>query len=794
MIWTAFLAVFSFSFASAQQQKNVSLIGHLDYQETLSDIWAYVDSAGKEYALVGVYDGVSIVDLDDPTQPAELHFLPGVETIWRDLKTYGPYAYVSNEGGDGLRIIDLSGLPASVVYKDTVMSGISTIHNLYIDQGKLYVAGLAPNVFGGGMVIYDLTNDAWNPVQIGSYTDRYVHDVYVRNNIAYLGEILHGRLTILDVSNPALLVPLGTRTYSNSFTHNTWLNDQGNVCFTTDELPAAYLYSWEVSDPGDIIELDRISSSLSRGLAIPHNTHVLNDYLVTSYYRDGLNIVDASRPGNLVEVGYFDSSDTLVESGYNGAWGAYPFLPSGLFLVTDIEKGLFVLQPNLQRACYLEGNVIDAVSGFPLSRAQIRIRDTRVVDQSTTVGNYAVGIAEAGTYVVEYAKLGYQTETRALTLSNGQLVVENVSLTPLPEIAYQLFTYHADSLQAVSGTQVRLIAPGEEQVLDLVTDGNGQVSIPQLLPTTYEVQVGKWGFQMQSQFLTLTANSLRDTLWMKEGYEDDFNFDLGWTVSGTAQGGNWERGEPIGTTDQDRQYVNPQLDLDGDIGTYAFVTGNLGGNAGTDDVDDGQTILTSPLMDLSRYNEPLLQFQWWFVNYNTAQGGIGNDYLRVEISDGVQAVSVAVTATQSGFANYWALVDSFRVADFFSLQDPLFVRVITEDGGAPNLVEAGFDGFAVKEGNPTWATALEGEASPFRCTIYPNPIQDRVNLDWEFPSLPPGESFQLEIHNSQGQVLLRTALNGPAGAYSWDFPHPSGFYVLRVLQHGQPLITQKFVK
>ncbi len=224
------------------------------------------------------------------------------------------------------------------------------------------------------------------------------------------------------------------------------------------------------------------------------------------------------------------------------------------------------------------------------------------------------------------------------------------------------------------------------------------------------------------------------------------------------------------------------------------LTGNLGGNAGTDEVDDGQTILTSPLMDLSRYNEPLLQFQWWFVNYNTAQGGIGNDYLRVEISDGVQAVSVAVTATQSGFANYWALVDSFRVADFFSLQDPLFVRVITEDGGAPNLVEAGFDGFAVKEGNPTWATALEGEASPFRCTIYPNPIQDRVNLDWEFPSLPPGESFQLEIHNSQGQVLLRTALNGPAGAYSWDFPHPSGFYVLRVLQHGQPLITQKFVK
>ena len=74
-----------------------------------------MDSNGHEYALVGVFNGVSIVDIStDPGNPTELQFLPGVGTTWRDLKTYGHYAYVSNEGGDGLRIIDLSTLPGQV--------------------------------------------------------------------------------------------------------------------------------------------------------------------------------------------------------------------------------------------------------------------------------------------------------------------------------------------------------------------------------------------------------------------------------------------------------------------------------------------------------------------------------------------------------------------------------------------------------------------------------------------------------------------------------------------------------
>jgi hypothetical protein len=58
---------------------------------------------------------------------------------------------------------------------------------------------------------------------------------------------------------------------------------------------------------------------------------------VSSYYTSGLQIVDAEYPNNLVEVGYYDHS-AFFGNTYSGSWGAYPYLPSGLILSTDIEE------------------------------------------------------------------------------------------------------------------------------------------------------------------------------------------------------------------------------------------------------------------------------------------------------------------------------------------------------------------------------------------------------------------------------------------------------------------------
>jgi hypothetical protein len=39
-------------------------------------------------------------------------------------------------------------------------------------------------------------------------------------------------------------------------------------------------------------------------------------------------------------------SPTANSAGTDGAWGVYPFLPSGTLLVSDIENGMFLLRRN----------------------------------------------------------------------------------------------------------------------------------------------------------------------------------------------------------------------------------------------------------------------------------------------------------------------------------------------------------------------------------------------------------------------------------------------------------------
>jgi hypothetical protein len=67
----------------------------------------------------------------------------------------------------------------------------------------------------------------------------------------------------------------------------------------------------------------------------------------------------------------------------------------------------------------------------------------------------------------------------------------------------------------------------------------------------------------------------------------------------------WERGEPIGTG-FGNTISNPDEDIPNDVGDFCYVTGNGGGDAGNDDVDDGSTILTSPLMDLTGMENPTM--------------------------------------------------------------------------------------------------------------------------------------------------------------------------------------------
>ncbi|MFM7900674.1 MAG: hypothetical protein ACKPAD_01670, partial [Bacteroidota bacterium] len=64
--------------------------------------------------------------------------------------------------------------------------------------------------------------------------------------------------------------------------------------------------SYDITDLSNIRELDRFQ--LTPGSqSIVHNTHILNDYAVTSWYKDGFSIADVSRPDNIIPVGRYDT-------------------------------------------------------------------------------------------------------------------------------------------------------------------------------------------------------------------------------------------------------------------------------------------------------------------------------------------------------------------------------------------------------------------------------------------------------------------------------------------------------
>ncbi|MCB9232598.1 MAG: choice-of-anchor B family protein [Bacteroidia bacterium] len=774
------LTVLAAQFSFAQASKNMSQIAHLTFNDDMSDVWGYVDGNGNEYGLLGLNNSVKIVSLATPSNPTVLFTIPGANSIWRDLKTHGSYAYVTNETSGGILIIDLSGLPSTVNYKDTVMNGLNTAHNLYIDNGFMYVVG--SNTDNGGISIFDVATDPWHPTKVGAFTSRYVHDVYVRNNTAYAAEINNGLLEIIDVTNPALPIVKGSKSYVNSFTHNTWLNDAGTVCFTTDELAQAYIYAWDVTNPSNISELGSIRSSQSSGAATPHNTHVLNDFLVTSYYKDGVTVVDAARPNNLIEIGYFDTNN-LVGGGTDGCWGAYPFLPSGIVLATDINDGFFVLDPVYNRACYLEGTVTDSTTGLPISNATITIQSISVTAQTNGSGNYATGTSDPGTYQVTYERFGYDTKTITTTLTNGTLVTQDVQLVATPTVSYTITVQEAGSGNPIGQAMVQAVSGGFS--LDYNTNTSGVVNDPSFVEGTYSIVAGKWGYITKEVTATADAGNTNLVIELEKGYYDDFYFDFGWLLFGNANAGEWERGEPVGTTFGNQQ-MNPDLDVPNDIGDQCYVTGNGGGDVGDDDVDNGVTILKSPIFDLTGYNQPVVRFYRWFAN----DGGFGNpnDTLQFVLSNGIS--SVALTKIHQT-ANFWVL-DTFIVSNYITPTASMQLEARCGDYSPGHLVEGALDLFSVVEGNGVGVDDPVMVQGP-RLVIYPNPVKANSLVTYDFGQPLQNTRASFQLTDIQGKLIWSQDLKQSVGEFQLKTDLKAGIYLGSLYLGSEKVKTFKVV-
>lgn len=337
-LWTVLFAA-SILFA----QNNVTFLSNLDQYGGYSNIWGYVDPNGVEYALLGTTTGTSIISLADPTNPVECAFIPAPQSSWRELKVWDHYAYVATDvSGNGLQIIDLSQLPTTATLVNTLNTYFNDCHDLLIDDGFCYTVG-GDGI--GGMRILDLSNPVV-PVQTAYYTSSgYIHDIYIWDDtvVASCGSLQQYHLIdVTNKSNPQLIST--SITLPGIYAHSGWMTEDKRYFFATEEFNVRDMTVWDLQDRSswDLV----IPAWGLNNNSIVHNLYIVGDYAHISYYTSGYLVLDISDPLNPQIAGQYDTYPLNNSGNYSGAWGVYPFLPSGNTIISDINTGLYVLRFN----------------------------------------------------------------------------------------------------------------------------------------------------------------------------------------------------------------------------------------------------------------------------------------------------------------------------------------------------------------------------------------------------------------------------------------------------------------
>ncbi len=756
----------------------MSFVGRVDYAQLhgtmLNGVWGYVDETGIEYAVVGTRKGVSIVSLEDPANPVEIYWHQGTESIWREVRVVGDYVYVTTEAASGLLIIDLTPLPAGPITNTTSYFGPAsepwqTAHALFNDeQGYLYITGA--NRGSGGVIILDVFTDPMNPIEVGVFDNWYVHDGFARGNFMYLGHIYQGFFSVVDITDRSNPILISTRTTPNNFTHNTWQSDDNNVIYTTDEVSGAFIAAYDISDPDNIFELDRIQSNPGLG-RIPHNVYVKENWLVTSYYADGVVIHDASRPHNLIEVANFDTSP-FANTFFNGAWGAFPYFPSNLILVSDMEEGLFIVAPDYKLGSYLEGITFDASNGNTLQGVSVSITASNQTEISNLSGEYATGIAGTGEYQVDFVKPLYFPQTQTLTLTEGEVTNLNVNMVPIPSFPITVIVLEEGNNNPIFDAQVLFQVPLHEVLVN--ANGLGEAEATLYYQQEYLLTVGKWGYFSKCQEIFIDDQTGTITVHLKKGYADDFVLDFGWTTTGTAAAGHWVREVPIASESGSA----PGVDAPWDCGNKAYITGNGSVNPNLDQVHNGVVTLISPVFDLTDYSDPHLNYWTWYYNFH-GPNPPPDDTLFIILSNGSETVTIEKKFYPDSPQSEWVF-SSIRVLDFIAPTANMQLRAeISDFPSTVNITEAGFDYFTVSNSN----TVSIGEQVPDYIQVYPNPSDGIFQI-----------SIASEFQNwTVVDLNGRTVLSGEGNIINLE-QFEAGVYLLRVQMLDGINVVQRLVK
>ncbi len=769
------------------QNAHVEKVALVPMGITGNDCWGYIDSSGTEYAIMGLQDKAIIYSLEDPSHPRLIGKFPGSSSTWRDIKSWKNYIYVVTEAQDGILIInmkDTTNITSSFFTPEIPVNGqkipLKSAHNIYIDEnGFAYLAGT--KVSKGGVVILDLRTDPEHPTFAGIEDAAYAHDVVTQRDTMYTSDIYNGELSIWDVHDKANPMLLGKTNTTSNFTHNAWPSTDGRYVFTTDERSEGRLDAYDITDLNNIKRLDtyKAMDGMNRGV-IPHNTHYKDGFLITSWYTDGVKIIDAHKPDNLIEVGSYKTHKGR-DGGFGGCWGTFPFYPSGLVIASDRGEGLYILRPEYQRACYLEGMITDKNDGTPIQSATVQIETPQYnYEMSNIEGQYKSGLADSGLFTVTFRHPDYLPVTKTdVRLDHGQVTILDVEMVKKEQISFSGRVVDAVSNTPIGDAWVQVATEDRMEMVRTNAMGEFALNIIASGGASFDIAGGKWGYM--HQVMKDVDPSQRVTIPLSLGYQDDFLADQKWVVQTNAKTGGWERGIPLPVA-----VGGPTQDVTGDIGRSCYITGNHGTQIGEDDIDDGTTVLTSPSMDLSKMHAPVISLQYWFNNF----GGGGtppNDSLLIYLVQGNQPVQIlSQTTPAESWVPYRVVVKDILQGDLSDIK----VKIVCGDYDPGHVVEAGIDAFFVTD---SIGTASRTPLSSATVLLHPNPVRNRLY----FQNLPStSENFHLVISDISSKVLYEMVKSREdlltkgisVGTLS------SGTYFLQITSNQRQTFSRKFIK
>jgi choice-of-anchor B domain-containing protein len=389
----AALATASWSQTDADYHRNnVRLLKHIPLAELPgapsagSGCAGYVSPSGKEYAIMGQSNGNAVYNLTNPQVPTLVGHIPGPNSSWHEVCTLGQYAYACTEAGGGIQIIDLTQVDSGTVSLGNLYTNNSTLsrgHTVQAVPSKNMVV-----VHGGdvnGLRAYNCA-DPLNPTPAGNWMGKYVHDAvyhkytsgpYAGKTVcfAFCGNGSNGGVYVLDMDNVGAngqFIQLGSLNYyqnaqgtgpTNFYSHSGSLSADERYVYANDELDEANGLTQSGRTITFIIDVQNLATPTKIGTfsnpinVIDHNSMIQDGFLMLSAYRAGMRVYNLANPTALTESGYFDTWPQMDSSqlgtdpegsgySFNGDWGVWANFPSGIAILSDINRGLFIVDPS----------------------------------------------------------------------------------------------------------------------------------------------------------------------------------------------------------------------------------------------------------------------------------------------------------------------------------------------------------------------------------------------------------------------------------------------------------------